>query len=150
MEHVELELWKRHIKTWLKDRPLTQRLNQHYSVGWTVLEHMVNIHFTLVLMDYHLCNLNNVHHRLPRKSFLQALVSLQGMVWSNRWVNKDKALEVMDPGYSLLVHIRNGINGGNAPLEVASGVNANNFGGMENSVDTLWSFQYGTHPFLDR
>jgi hypothetical protein len=151
MERVASELWRRHIKSWLKDRPLTQRLNQHYGVGWTVLERRVDIHFTLVSTDYHLCNLNDVHHRSPRKSFLQPLVSLRGMVGSDRWVNKDEALEVMDPGYSSSVHVRNGNNGGGgAPSSsgASTGVNANNFGGIENSVDTSWSFQYGTYPFL--
>jgi hypothetical protein len=76
MERVAFELWRRHIKTWLKDRPLTQRLNQHYGVGWTVLERKVGIHFTLISTDYHLCNLNDVHQRSPRKSLLQPLVAL--------------------------------------------------------------------------
>ncbi|KAL3816848.1 hypothetical protein ACHAXA_005126 [Cyclostephanos tholiformis] len=148
MERVASELWRRHIKIWLKDRPLTKRLNQHYGVGWTVLERKVDIHFTLISTDYHLCNLNDVHHRSPRKSLLQPLVALRGLVGSDRWVNKDEALEVMDPGYSSSVHVRNGNNVDGAPasgsiLEVGS-----NFGGIENSVDTSWSFQYATYPFL--
>ncbi|KAL3788481.1 hypothetical protein ACHAW5_002540 [Stephanodiscus triporus] len=145
MERVASELWRRHIKTWLKDRPLTQRLNQHYGVGWTVLERRVDIHFTLVSTDYHLCNLNDVHNRSPRKSFLQPLVSLRGLVGSDRWINKDEALEVMGPGYSSSVHVRNGNGGGGAPSAAEGG---NNFGGIENSVDTSWSYQYGTYPFL--
>jgi hypothetical protein len=36
MERVALELWRRQIKTWLRDRPLMQRLNQHNSVKWTM------------------------------------------------------------------------------------------------------------------
>jgi hypothetical protein len=98
MERVASELWRRHIKTWLKDRPLTQRLNQHYGVGWTVLKRKVDIHFTLISTDYHLCNLNDIHHRSPRKSLLQPLVALRGLVGSDRWVNKDEDLEVMEPG----------------------------------------------------
>jgi hypothetical protein len=150
MERVASELWRRHIKTWLKDRPLTQRLNQHYGVGWTVLERKVDIHFTLISTDYHLCNLNDVHHRSPRKSLLQPLVALRGLVGSDRWVNKDEALEVMDPGYSSSVHVvRNGGNGGSAATSTSSAMQGGNtFGGIENSVDTSWSFQYATYPFL--
>jgi hypothetical protein len=150
MERVASELWRRHIKTWLKDRPLTQRLNQHYGVGWTVLERKVDIHFTLISTDYHLCNLNDVHHRSPRKSLLQPLVALRGLVGSDRWVNKDEALEVMDPGYSSSVHVRNGNGGSNSGATSPSSVlqGGNNFGGIENSVDTSWSFQYATYPFL--
>jgi hypothetical protein len=36
MERIALELWRRQIKTWLRDRPLMQRLNQHNSVEWTM------------------------------------------------------------------------------------------------------------------
>lgn len=142
MERVASELWRRHIKSWLKDRPLTQRLNQHYGPsGWTVLERRVDIHFTLVSTDYHLCNLNDVHNRSPRKSFLQPLVTLRGLVGSDRWVTQADALEVMDPGYSTSVHVQKNANDG-----VPS--TPNNFGGIENSVDTSWSFQYSTYPFL--
>ncbi len=53
--------------------------------------------------------------------------------------------------HRLFTHVRNGNNsGGGAPSSsgASGGVNANNFGGIENSVDTSWSFQYGTYPFL--
>mmetsp|Transcript_9899 Transcript_9899/g.17805 ORF Transcript_9899/g.17805 Transcript_9899/m.17805 type:complete len:634 (-) Transcript_9899:55-1956(-) len=129
MESIASELWRNYIKQWLNERPLTERLNQHYGVGWTILERRVDIHFTLVSTEYHLCNLNDVHHRSPGKSFLQPLVSLRGLVGSDRY--KDD-LEVMDPSYSSSVNVRN----------------SNSFGGIENSVDTSWSFQYGTYPFL--
>jgi len=142
MESIASELWRNYIKQWLNERPLTERLNQHYGVGWTILERRVDIHFTLVSTEYHLCNLNDVHHRSPGKSFLQPLVALRGLVGSDRWVNKDE-LEVMDPSYSSSVHVR---NKNNMPMvsDRAS------FGGIENSVDTSWSFQYGTYPFLHR
>ena len=135
---ISSELWKSYIKQWLKDRPLTERLNQHYGVGWTILERKADIHFTLFSTEYHLCNLNDVHHRSPGKSFLQPLVSLRGLVGSDRWQNND--LEVLDPNYSSSVHVSQGRNEVQSP--------PNQFGGIENSVDTSWSFQYGTYPFL--
>ena len=136
---ISSELWKSYIKQWLKDRPLTERLNQHYGVGWTILERKADIHFTLFSTEYHLCNLNDVHHRSPGKSFLQPLVSLRGLVGSDRWQNND--LEVLDPNYSSSVHVSQGRN--DVPSSAQS-----QFGGIENSVDTSWSFQYGTYPFL--
>lgn len=140
MERIASELWRNHIKLWLGERPLTERLNQHYGVGWTILERKVDIHFTLVSTEYHLCNLNDVHHRSPVKSFLQPLVSLRGLVGSDRWVNSHE-LEAMDPSYSSSVHVR----GSNTSPVVPE---RSTFGGIENSVDTSWSFQYGTYPFL--
>ena len=141
MERVASELWRRYIKSWLKERPLTERKNQHYGVGWHILERRVDIHFTLISTEYHLCNLNDVHHRSPGKSFLQPLVSLRGLVGSDRWVNKDE-LEAMDPSYSSSVHV----SSNTAPLLSES--DRASFAGIENSVDTSWSFQYGTYPFL--
>ena len=111
--------------------------------------------------------MNDVHHRSPGKSFLQPLVSLRGLVGSDRWVNKDEALEVMDPSYSSSVHVRNDQRSNSDMPSVSDG--SANFGGIENSVDTSWSFQvrwcdfvcclckrssmilvfqYGTYPFL--
>ncbi|KAL7531491.1 hypothetical protein ACHAXR_004070, partial [Thalassiosira sp. AJA248-18] len=140
VERIASELWRNCIKKWLKDRPLTERMNQHYGVGWKILERRVDIHFTLVSTEYHLCNLNDVHHRSPGKSFLQPLVALKGLVGSDRWVGNDE-LEVFDPNYSSSVHVRNSDSMSTAPDRAT-------FGGIENSVDTSWSFQYGTYPFL--
>ena len=139
MERIASELWRNHIKQWLSERPLVERTNQHYGVGWKILERKVDIHFTLVSTEYHLCNLNDVHHRSPVKSFLQPLVSLRGLAGSDRWENNQE-LEVMDPNYSTSVHVK-----GNKVPVVAE---RTTFGGIENSVDTSWSFQYGTYPFL--
>eukprot|EP00985_Skeletonema_marinoi_P011477 scaffold5463_cov155-Skeletonema_marinoi.AAC.18 len=152
MERVASELWRKYIKTWLQERPLTERLNQNYGVGWHILERRVDIHFTLVSTEYHLCNLNDVHHRSPGKSFLQPLVSLRGLVGSDRWVNKDE-LEAMDPSYSSSVHVRSSSNSGSSsssvlPTSSSDSSGRARFAGIENSVDTSWSFQYATFPFL--
>jgi len=150
MERVASELWRKYIKTWLQERPLTERLNQNYGVGWHILERRVDIHFTLVSTEYHLCNLNDVHHRSPGKSFLQPLVSLRGLVGSDRWVNKDE-LEAMDPSYSSSVHVRSSSNSGSSSSLLPTSSDASGrarFAGIENSVDTSWSFQYATFPFL--
>lgn len=140
MERIASELWRNHIKQWLSERPLVERMNQHYGVGWKILQRKVDIHFTLVSTEYHLCNLNDVHHRSPLKSFLQPLVSLRGLAGSDRWENNQE-LEVMDPNYSTSVHVK-GSNKAPVATERVT------FGGIENSVDTSWSFQYGTYPFL--
>lgn len=148
MERVASELWRKYIKSWLQERPLTERLNQHYGVGWHILERRVDIHFTLVSTEYHLCNLNDVHHRSPSKSFLQPLVSLRGLVGSDRWVNRDE-LEAMDPNYSSSVHVsRTGSSSSSLSTTTTSSSERARFAGIENSVDTSWSFQYATFPFL--
>lgn len=37
----------------------------------------VNVHFTLVSTEYHLCNLNDVHNRSPSQSLLKPLTELK-------------------------------------------------------------------------
>ena len=105
MERLASELWRNYIKGWLKERPLTERHNQRSFGGWKILERRADIHFTLVSTDYHLCSLNDIHHRSPIKSFLQPLVSLRGLVGSDRFVTDQQELESLDPSYISSVHV---------------------------------------------
>jgi len=79
------------------------------------------------------------------------LVSLGGLVGSDRWVNKDE-LEAMDPNYSSSVHVRSSSNSRSSssllPTSSSDSSGRARFAGIENSVDTSWSFQYATFPFL--
>ncbi len=133
MERIASVLRRHHVIPWLSGMPFVERLCQHYGVKRTILERSVNVHFTLVSTEYHLCNLNDVHARSPRKSFLQPLVSMRGLVGSGAGssggINDNKAW---------VDHIAHGGDGGGQ----------SSFGGIENKVDTTWSFQYSTYPFL--
>lgn len=142
MERLASELWRNYIKGWLKERPLTERHNQRTFGGWKILERRADIHFTLVSTDYHLCSLNDIHHRSPIKSFLQPLVSLRGLVGSDRFVTDQQELESLDPSYISSVHVSGTAEDAPSPTDRKS------FGGIENCVDTSWSFQYSTYPFL--
>jgi hypothetical protein len=132
LERIASVLRRHYIIPWLSGRPFVERLCQHYGVRRTILERSVNVHFTLVSTEYHLCNLNDVHARSPRKSFLQPLVSMRGLVGSSGGTNDNKAW-VDD----------NQISHGDY-----DGSGQSNFGGIENKVDTTWNFQYSTYPFL--
>ncbi len=132
MERIVSVLRRHYIIPWLSGRPFVERLCQHYGVRRTILERSVNVHFTLVSTEYHLCNLNDVHARSPRKSFLQPLVSMRGLVGSSGGTNDNKAW--VDDN-----QISYGDNDGSG---------RSNFGGIENKVDTTWNFQYSTYPFL--
>lgn len=138
MERIASVLRRHHVIPWLSGRPFVERLCQHYGVRRTILERSVNVHFTLLSTEYHLCNLNDVHARSPRKSFLQPLVSMRGLVGSNGGgggTNDNKAW------------VDNNIaNDGGSGYDESGP--SNNFGGIENKVDTTWSFQYSTYPFL--
>ncbi len=63
-------------------------------------------------------------------------------------MNKDEALEVLDPSYSSSVHVINEQSSSSESGGISQVSDGATFGGIENSVDTSWSFQYGTYPFL--
>lgn len=55
------EIKKEHVPKWLDASPETTSLKQK----------AINVHFTLVSTEYHLCNINDVHHRSPGQSLLR-------------------------------------------------------------------------------
>ena len=81
---------------------------------------------------------NDVHHRSPGKSFLQPLVSLQGLIDTSRWGDKG-GLEVAGPSYGTIR------SSDSTPL-VSNGTS---FGGIEHSVETSWSYQVRARSLVD-
>ena len=46
--------------------------------GTSRSEKKINAHFTLKSTEYHLCNVNDVHHRYPQRSLLSLMESMGG------------------------------------------------------------------------
>ena len=46
--------------------------------GTSRSEKKINAHFTLKSTEYHLCNVNDVHHRYPQRSLLSLMESVGG------------------------------------------------------------------------
>jgi hypothetical protein len=108
--HVTEEVKKRYIPKWLEDSPETTDLMQK----------MIDVHFTLVSTEYHLCNMNDVHHRSPEQSLLKEMENM--------------GLEFLDrPRRTSFDRASSGGGGHYA----ASGL-----------VKTSWSFQYATYPYI--
>jgi hypothetical protein len=66
VKHVTDELKKKYIPKWLEDSPETTDLMQK----------TIGVHFTLVSTEYHLCNMNDVHHRSPEQSLLKEMENM--------------------------------------------------------------------------
>jgi len=129
VKYVTQELKKKYAPQWLEESPETTSL----------LQKAINVHFTLVSTEYHLCNINDVHHRSPEKSLLMGMETM------------GEAFQEQRPMY-----------GSNNSFGSGSSSSSNRArmlrydGAMEEGEDepirglvkTSWSFQYATYPYI--
>lgn len=66
------------LPRWLEASPKTEQVPGFDSMGKRFPPRKkVNVHFTLVSTEYHLCNLNDIHNRSPNQSWLKPLDDLK-------------------------------------------------------------------------
>jgi hypothetical protein len=109
---VTEEVKKKYVSKWLEDSPEMTDLMQK----------MIDVHFTLVSTEYHLCNMNDVHHRSPEQSLLKEMENM-----GREFLDRPRT------SFERTNSVRGGGGGGNA----VSGL-----------VKTSWSFQYATYPYI--
>eukprot|EP00557_Chaetoceros_sp_GSL56_P005722 CAMPEP_0176499180 /NCGR_PEP_ID=MMETSP0200_2-20121128/12769_1 /TAXON_ID=947934 /ORGANISM="Chaetoceros sp., Strain GSL56" /LENGTH=708 /DNA_ID=CAMNT_0017897541 /DNA_START=30 /DNA_END=2156 /DNA_ORIENTATION=- len=110
VRRVTEEVKKKYIPKWLEDSPEMTDLMQK----------MIDVHFTLVSTEYHLCNMNDVHHRSPEQSLLR---------------------EMENMGREFLDRPR-------MSFDQTSSVRGNDDAAVSGLVKTSWSFQYATYPYI--
>mmetsp|Transcript_31230 Transcript_31230/g.46573 ORF Transcript_31230/g.46573 Transcript_31230/m.46573 type:complete len:643 (-) Transcript_31230:142-2070(-) len=76
MQRIADEVRSKYVPKWLDLSSVFESRKDEYGLERSAPRKKVNLHFTLVSTEYHLCNMNDVHHRSPRQS---ALKSLQGL-----------------------------------------------------------------------
>jgi len=122
-------------------------------------EKKIAVHFSLVSTEYHLCNLNDVHHRSPRQSLLKPIEALSddgGARGGNGFARGQQ--------YGFNYGRHGGGVGGDSdfyddwaedidqynPLSGRSRQYQSSFlrSSEEGMVETSWSYQYATYPFL--
>lgn len=81
----------------------------------------IDVHFTLVSTEYHLCNINDVHHRSPEQSLLEGMEHMGETLHVHRHCISDSQ-QYQDKL---------------SKKEFVQGV-----------VRTSWSFQYATYPYI--
>ena len=88
----------------------------------------LHIHFTLVSSEYHLCNMNEVHHRSPSQSLLNRMENMGDSIeiksMYTNYPNTFGKLETYD---------------NDTPFEKESFV--------DEPIETSWSFQYASYPY---
>lgn len=62
-----------YVEKWLDESQVYESETDEYGLTREVPRKKVDIHWTLVSTDYHLCSLNNIHIRSPRQSPMEKL-----------------------------------------------------------------------------
>jgi hypothetical protein len=118
--HLAKHLQAYYIADWLKEAALeeTAPANDKYSLARN-LRKKIHVHLELISTGYHLCNLNDIHHRSPGQSFL-------------------RPVELMRREYSSFAQYE--VWDDDDDDEIAE-----ERGGI---VETSWSYRYATYPYL--
>jgi len=142
---------KKYIPRWLEGVPADKKSSYSDDDAKKIA-----VHFSLVSTEYHLCNLNDVHHRSPRQSLLKPIEAMADDGSGSRSGSSSRRgsqIGVRSTGF-----IEDGgdyfdeddwdgdqynpLRGGNYQ---ASSLYRSS---QDIIVETSWSFQYATYPFL--
>lgn len=142
---------KKYIPRWLEGVPADKKSSYSDDDAKKIA-----VHFSLVSTEYHLCNLNDVHHRSPRQSLLKPIEAMADDGSGSRSGSSSRRgsqIGVRSTGF-----IEDGgdyfdeddwdgdqynpLRGGN--YQTSSLYRSS----QDIIVETSWSFQYATYPFL--
>ncbi len=104
----------KYVPQWLEVSPMTTALDTRDMKT-------IDVHFTLVSTEYHLCNINDVHHRSPGQSLLLGIEYMNGIFHQHKHCISDSQ-QYQDKL---------------SKKELAQGI-----------VKISWSFQYATYPYI--
>lgn len=108
-----------YVSDWLKESSLEESAVDEYGQPRTRSRKRIQIHLSLISTGYHLCNLNDIHHRSPGQSLLRP-VELMRRVYSSF-----AQYEVWDD------------DDDDDATEASTGI-----------VETSWSYRYATYPYF--
>ena len=104
----------------------------------------IQIRFTLISTEYHLCSINDIHHRSPRQSLLKEIEKMGESIKESELPSSyTEHLSQLNRNYNN--YYENGYtNQFNANQLQRKQPEMKVFG----DVETSWSFQYATYPFV--
>ena len=118
VKYVTEAVKRKYVPDWLESSPETTSLMQK----------AIDVHFTLVSTEYHLCNINDVHHRSPEQSLMIGMETM------------GEEFQQQRPDYGLTTTSFGSKASSSDMLE-----NGRSIRGL---VKTSWSFQYATYPYI--
>ena len=151
---------RKYLPKWLEASPAIVEDNAinsgmpYSSVNSSPKGKKIHVHFSIFSTEYHLCNMNDIHHRSPQQSFLKEIQVLeQGTINYQTSYNKYSG-NVDDNDNLEYSGIYNDYNTGilddeetlyNYQRKKRPSMIPKKSRGI---VETSWSFQYATYPFI--
>jgi len=157
---------------------VTEKVNSDYVPIWldgssdvnSLNQKVLNVHFTMISTEYHLCNINDVHHRSPQQSLLNA-VEIMSESFKSTSTNPQHVImkknlnksyydtyqssmsssssssehEYYNNNYVDDDHYYSNYGGGSTKSGNGMSMSPVSKGGV---VNTSWSFQYATYPYI--
>mmetsp|Transcript_22703 Transcript_22703/g.33523 ORF Transcript_22703/g.33523 Transcript_22703/m.33523 type:complete len:544 (-) Transcript_22703:54-1685(-) len=77
LQNVVNHIVEEHVSEWLAISHHSESPTDEYGMERKALRKKIKLHFTLVSSDYHLCNINDIHHRSPNQSLLRPIEMLR-------------------------------------------------------------------------
>lgn len=141
----------KYIPKWLEDVPANEKSSYSDDDAKKIA-----VHFSLVSTEYHLCNLNDVHHRSPRQSLLKPIEAMADDGSGSRsggLSRRGSQFGVRSSGFledSNDYFDEDDWDGDQYnPLRGRQYQASSMYRSSQDIVvETSWSFQYATYPFL--
>jgi len=126
LQNVVSHIKSEHVVEWLAVSNNSESLTDEYGMQRRALRKKIDLHFTLISTEYHLCNFNDIHHRSPNQSLLRPIEMLRTKDHS-----QDGIMSEYDDELNAFQHkLHKGRN------QIVNGI-----------VDCSWSYKYASYPY---
>jgi len=122
LQNMAKHLQAYYVPHWLKESAIQESTVDEYGQKRMAPRKKIHIHLSLISTGYHLCNLNDIHHRSPGQSLL-------------------RPIELMRKEYSSIVQHDDVWDDD----DVTDQYRTRQVTGI---VDTSWTYRYATYPYL--
>ena len=127
LQQVATHIMKDHMSDWVAVSIEAESPTDEYGIERRAPRKKVNLHFTLISNEYHLCNLNDVHRRSPNQSPLRPIEMLRTM---------DRSHQEIRTAYD-----------NDLSLFESSGTGDRKPSRINGIIDCSWSYKYTTYPY---
>eukprot|EP00591_Stephanopyxis_turris_P011861 CAMPEP_0195512970 /NCGR_PEP_ID=MMETSP0794_2-20130614/4744_1 /TAXON_ID=515487 /ORGANISM="Stephanopyxis turris, Strain CCMP 815" /LENGTH=658 /DNA_ID=CAMNT_0040640869 /DNA_START=303 /DNA_END=2279 /DNA_ORIENTATION=+ len=154
VRRVTEEVQKNHLNAWIQKSAITEtdtNLEEHVTEQNDSLT-TINLHFSFISTEYHLCNINDIHHRSPGQSFLQPLYDLEEASRNSNSAYRrgatDKYDDYDDYGDSPYSISSSRSSTRDSDSVFSSSLEQQRMSDISGIVEASWSFQYATYPYV--
>mmetsp|Transcript_12305 Transcript_12305/g.18884 ORF Transcript_12305/g.18884 Transcript_12305/m.18884 type:complete len:546 (-) Transcript_12305:75-1712(-) len=128
LQNVVKHLVEEHVSEWLAVSHHSESPKDEYGLERKALRKKIKLHFTLISSDYHLCNINDIHHRSPNQSLLRSIEMLR--------TNDRSQQGIMTEYDDELSEFQHGRRKRQKTNNIVNGI-----------IDCSWSYRYASYPY---